>query len=168
LVRVYSNEGDETWVLVHVEVQGDPEPDFAGRMYQYHYRLFDRYNRDVVSLAVLADAEPGFRPSRYNRERWGCQLDFRFPTAKLIDWLEPEAWAGLEASPNIFAPVVMAQIRAKTTSDLEERQAWKFRLVRNLYDRGYSREVILELLRIIDWLVQLPEGLEKQFLAQAH
>ncbi|MFB6358023.1 MAG: hypothetical protein ABEJ96_03165, partial [Thiohalorhabdaceae bacterium] len=168
LVRVYSNEGDETWVLIHVEVQGDPEPDFAGRMYQYHYRLFDRYNRDVVSLAVLADADPGFRPHPYQRGRWGCQLDFQFPTAKLIDWLEPEAWAGLEASFNIFAPVVMAQIRAKTTSDLGERQAWKFRLVRNLYDRGYSREVILELFRIIDWLVQLPEGLEKQFLAQAH
>ena len=52
LVRVYSQEGDETWVLVHVEVQGDPEPDFAERMYRYNYRLFDRYNQDVVSLAV--------------------------------------------------------------------------------------------------------------------
>ena len=36
------------------------------------------------------------------------------------------------------------------------------------YDRAYSREVILELFRIIDWLVQLPEGLENRFLEQVH
>ena len=46
--------------------------------------------------------------------------------------------------------------------------AWKFRLVRGLYERGYERAVVLELFRIIDWLVQLPEGLEKQFLAEVH
>ena len=168
LVRVYSNEGDETWVLVHVEVQGDAEPGFAARMYQYNYRLYDRYHKDIVSLAVLADTEPDFRPSHYRRQRWGCQLDFQFPAAKLIDWLDLDSWAELEASHNIFAPVIMAQIRSKTTSDLEERKAWKFRLVRNLYGRGYNREVVLELFRIIDWLVQLPEGLEEQFLAQVH
>jgi hypothetical protein len=31
-------------------------------MYVYNYRLFDRYDRPVVSLAVLADASPTWRP----------------------------------------------------------------------------------------------------------
>src|SRR4051794_21918695 len=30
------------------------DDDFSQRVYTYNYRLFDRYNRKVVSLAVLA------------------------------------------------------------------------------------------------------------------
>jgi hypothetical protein len=41
LARVYTHEGAETWVLVHVEVQGDAEAGFAERMYVYNYRIFD-------------------------------------------------------------------------------------------------------------------------------
>ena len=40
---------------VRTHRQGQPESDFAKRMYVYNYRLFDRYDRPVVSLAVLGD-----------------------------------------------------------------------------------------------------------------
>jgi hypothetical protein len=36
-------------------------------------------------------------------------------------------------------------------------------LVRLLYERGYGRKDILELFRVLDWLLQLPEGLEQEF-----
>lgn len=78
LVQVYTHEGAETWVLIHVEVQGEPERGFAERMYVYHYRLFDRYRVDVVSLAVLADETPDYRPREYRRGRWGCHVVFGF------------------------------------------------------------------------------------------
>jgi hypothetical protein len=42
LARVYARDGEEDWVLVHVEVQGQPEAAFAKRMYVYNYRLYDR------------------------------------------------------------------------------------------------------------------------------
>jgi hypothetical protein len=32
-----------------------------------------------------------------------------------------------------------------------------------LYDRGYSEQDILELNHFLDWLMYLPEDLEKQF-----
>ena len=79
LAKVHTRDGTETWVLVHVEVQGEPEARFAERMYVYHYRLFDRYQVDIVSLAVFADARLSFRPSTYRRSRWGCELTCRFP-----------------------------------------------------------------------------------------
>lgn len=106
LTRVHTLKGGETWVLIHVEVQGEPERAFSQRMYTYHYRLLDRYGVDVVSLAVLADTRKSFRPTHYRRSRWGCELDFRFPVAKLLDW--NARWAELEASDNVFALVVMA------------------------------------------------------------
>jgi hypothetical protein len=57
----------------------------------------------------------------------------------------------------------MAQIRAKASRDAETRKAWKFRLIRLMYDRGYDRAVILELFRIIDWMIALPKALEVAF-----
>ena len=54
-VKVWTTAGVESWVLTHVEVQTDRDPDFPLRMYVYNYRIFDRYNKPVASLAVLAD-----------------------------------------------------------------------------------------------------------------
>lgn len=166
LVKVYARDGNETWVLIHVEVQGEAEKDFAERMYVYHYRLFDRYQMDVVSLGVLADTNINFKPNNYLWGRWGCELDFRFPSVKLLDW--QQRWDQLENSDNVFALVVMAQLRAKTSRKAEERQAWKFQLVQLMYERGYERDVILELFRIIDWMIRLPETLERQFLESVY
>jgi len=84
LVRVWSREGEEAWVLVHVEVQGHPDPEFAKRMYVYNYRLFDRYDRRVATLAVLwltgrqAGRQPGGLsdlPTIFSAAR--CALKFR-------------------------------------------------------------------------------------------
>ena len=161
LVKVYTREGVETRVLVHVEVQGEAESGFAQRMYVYHYRLFDRYRTDVVSLAVLADARSDFRPSEYRRSRWGCDLRFRFPIEKLLDW--HARWEQLQTSANPFALVVMAHLKAQQSKDGATRKSWKLRLVRLLYERGYSREQVLELFRVLDWMLQLPEELEREF-----
>ena len=43
LVRVCGVDGVEDRVLVHIEVQGQPEPDFAKRMYVYNYRFRNNF-----------------------------------------------------------------------------------------------------------------------------
>jgi len=162
LIKVYSKDGSETWVLIHVEVQGEPEEAFAERMFTYQYRLRDRYGIDVVSLAVLADTRKSFRPTTFHYERWGCEMTFTFPMAKLIDW--EARWKELEASDNVFALVVMAQIQAKRVKDGATRKDVKIALIRLLYERGYSREQIVRLFNIIDWMLQLPKALEPEFV----
>ena len=166
LVRVHTRDGAETWLLIHIEVQGEPESTFARRMYTYHHRLHDRYGYDVVSLAVLADTSPDFRPDGYHYGRCGCEVAFRFPAVKLLDWRA--RWDELEASDNVFAVVVMAQIVAKTVRDGHQRKAWKFHLTRRLLERGYSKGDIMELLRILDWMVQLPRALEEDYRREAY
>ena len=163
LVGVHRRDGQAAWVLVHVEVQGEPEAAFAERMFVYNYKVRDAHGVPVASLAVLADADAHFRPEHYHADLWGCAIDFHFPMVKLIDWDTPKRWSTLEASDNCFALVVMAQIRAKATKDAASRKAWKFRLIRLMYDRGYDRKTILELFRVIDWMLQLPAALEVAF-----
>ena len=160
LARVWRREGDETWVLVHVEVQSQQEAGFAERMYVYNYRLFDRYHRHVASLAVLGDERAGWRPDSFGYELWGSQVGFRFPVIKLLDYRE--RWEELETSDNPFAVVVMAHLKAQETRrDEKGRKRWKLILIRRLYERGYSRQDVLQLFRFIDWVLRLPEEVEK-------
>jgi len=111
---------------------------------------------------VLADTRDSFRPSTFCYQRWGCELTFTFPTAKLINW--EASWTELEASDNVFALVVMAQIYAKRLKDGATRKDVKIALIRLLYERGYSREQIVRLFNIIDWMLQLPRALESEFV----
>ena len=76
LVRVF-RLSREDWVLVHVEVQGQPEQQFERRMYVYNFRVFDRFGRTVATLAVLSDTRPDWRPSEFRSELWGCEVCFR-------------------------------------------------------------------------------------------
>lgn len=64
LVRVYLRDGSDAWLLVHVEIQGKEEAKFEERLFIYSYRIYDRYRRDVITLAVLSDDDAGFRPGR--------------------------------------------------------------------------------------------------------
>jgi len=58
----------------------------------------------------------------------------------------------------------MPHLKAKETcSDDQQRKVWKFSLTRRLYEQGYERQDILNLYRFIDWLLVLPEELEREF-----
>ncbi|HWE63020.1 MAG TPA: Rpn family recombination-promoting nuclease/putative transposase [Chloroflexota bacterium] len=161
LVQVWLPEGQDAWLLIHIEVQSQEEQGFAQRMFVYYYRIFDRHNREVVSLAVLADERAEWRPYTYEQARWGCKLVFQYPVAKLADWRSRRQ--DLEESDNPFATVVLAHLAAQETrKDADRREHAKLYLIRRLYERGYSRERVLSLFRFIDWLLALPPAGESR------
>ena len=162
LVKVWLRSGEELWVLIHVEIQMSKEGVFPRRMYIYNYRAFDRYNREVVSLAVLADANPRWRPDTFGYERWGFRTEIRFPVVKLWDYVD--RLEELEKHPNPFAVVVAAHLRTlQTRNNQAQRHALKIKLIKGLYDRGLSANNIRQLFRLIDWLMELPEPWESSF-----
>jgi len=165
LAKVWRHSGQEEWVLIHVEVQNQEETDFAQRMYVYNYRLFDRYNRTVVSFAILGDDRPTWRPNDFGYALWGCELGFKFPVVKLLDYAADVP--ALEADPNPFAVVVLAHLKTQETGqDHETRRGWKVRLVKGLYARGLGAKDIRQLYRLIDWMMDLPKPLEGLFLQE--
>ena len=162
LVKVQHKDGMEIWVLIHIEIQGQVDNDFAQRMYVYHYRLFDRYNLPLVSLAVLGDDNRTWRPCAYDHALWGCHLRLEFPTVKLLDYREH--WDELQHSINPFALLLMAHLKTQDThGNPTDRLQWKLSLVKTLYQKGFSRQDILEIYRFIDWLMVLPDVLNEQF-----
>jgi hypothetical protein len=77
LVQVYRRNGQPALVISHIEVQNEGEDDFDVRMYTYNYRLRDRYNCSVVSLAILTDENKKWRPTGFRDELWGYLTEFR-------------------------------------------------------------------------------------------
>jgi hypothetical protein len=71
LVKVWLQSGEQGWILIHLELQTWREGGFPKRMHVYNYRIFDRYDLEVISLAILADDDPDWRPSSYEYGRWG-------------------------------------------------------------------------------------------------
>ncbi len=162
LVKVWLRNGDERWVLIHVEVQVSEEGGFPKRMYVYNYRVFDKYNREVVSLAVLADENPSWRPCESGYSLWGFSTNTRFPVVKLLDYAP--RWQELEIDPNPFAMFVLAHLKTlETQRDPDQRRVWKVRLVKGLYDRGLSAADVRGLFRFVDWLLDLPKDLERSY-----
>lgn len=162
LVKLYRTNGEENWILVHVEVQSQEEDDFPKRMFSYNYRIFDCYDREVASLAILGDERANWRPAQYGYQLFGCSVDFRFPVVKLVDY--QQRLSELEASRNPFATVVMAHLAAlETSGDRSERFRQKLALVRRLYSQGFERSDVLNLLAFIDWMLTLPLDLETEF-----
>ncbi|MEI8372148.1 MAG: cytosolic protein [Planctomycetota bacterium] len=165
LVKVWLKSGREQWVLVHVEVQSSEDADFAQRMYVYNYRLFDRYNREVASLAILGDDNPRWRPESYGYRRWGIEVGIRFSVAKLLDYLPGRQ--ELEESPNPFATIVLAHLDTlETRQDQHERKNRKFRLIKGLFERGWDTNRVRQLFRLIDWMMELPDPLGIEFWQQ--
>jgi hypothetical protein len=161
LVRVRLLSGESVWLLLHIEVQASPEVGFEERIFIYSLRIFDRYRQVPVSLALLCDDRPNWRPQEYSATYPDTQLNFRFGVVKVLDWRD--CLDELEASDNPFATVVMTHLKfQETRKNVQQLRDWKWRLTRALYDKGYGRQEIENLYQFIDWVIMLPEEMERE------
>ncbi len=159
LIEVALRNGGEAWILVHVEVQSQYDPAFAERMFRYHARLYDRYQRQVVSLAVLGDATVGWRPDYFGYSRWGCELRLTFRAVKLLD----VSRAVLEQANNLFATIILSHRDAlETRNDPRKRARRKIARYRRLLEHGYAASDIRSLLNLMDHLLRLPPPLAQE------
>lgn len=167
LVKVWLLDGTEKWLLIHLEVQAVSRKGFAKRIYIYNYRIFDRYDVEVVSLALNTGGSKSYKEDRYEAKRWGCELMFQFPVVKIVDY--EDRWEELELARNPFALAVMAHLRVRQArGDNEKKYVWKRDLIFRLYERGYSKLEILAFFRFIDWVIELPYELTERLKTEVH
>ncbi len=110
----------------------------------------------------MCDNDPTWRPNQYSYNYPDTRLNFEFGTVKLLDY--QNRWTELEASDNPFTTVVMAHLKTQQTNKKPgERKAWKFSLIRRLYELGLQEKDIRNLYRFIDWVMILSKALEAEF-----
>ena len=123
--------------------------------------IYDRYERPVASFAVLADEHVNWRPGYFSYHLLGSETSIRFPIAKLTDYHDKVD--ELLATDNSFAVVTATHILTqRTRKNDEERYQAKRLLVRLLYQRQWDKQRVIDLFRVIDWMMRLPEELEQQ------
>ena len=161
LVRVTVQSGQALCLYIHLEIQGARQRIFPERMFVYHYRIFDRYRAPVVSLAVLADRSAAWQPRHFGYAYAGCSLRLDFPVAKLLDWQDRQA--ELQAHDNPFALVTLAHLLTQATRrNMPARLQAKWQLVQLLYRKGWTRQQVLDMLHMLDWMMRLPPHLNEQ------
>ncbi|XLZ71192.1 DUF4351 domain-containing protein [Massilia sp. SR12] len=158
LVRFRLRDGRE--LFVHIEIQLSRQRGFAERMFTCWGRLVDRYSCPVVSIAVLADRSPSWRPNAVSCDAWGTRMRFEFNVIKLLDFV-PTA-AGLAA--NFFAMLAEAHFATmRTKRNPVARLVLKLLLTRRAYSFGWGQQRIVDFLNVLDWLMQLPSEQEGQY-----
>lgn len=164
LVKVHLKSGQPGLILIHIEVQHWPEGNFPRRMFGYQVRKYEE-ELPVVTVAILADEDPNWRPSHYERGLLGCRVTFDFPVCKLLDLVEKREELEARHSPAMI--LVLANWAAQDTRGKDrERLGYKLELMRRCIREGFSREDIGELYRFIDWLLELPDDLEREFATE--
>lgn len=139
LAQVQLKNGVESLIVVHIEIQVQPDPHFEERMFDYYLHLRATYDKEIICLAILADANSNWRPKRFYRQIAEFQLLFEFMTVKLLD-LDPQV---LEQSGNPIAVITLAHLNAlrlRKKPDLLLQE--KIRMIRKLLEGGYTRRYI--------------------------
>jgi hypothetical protein len=161
LVKVYLKDGLEQWLLIHVEVQGDYDKNFSERIYVYNYRIFDRYKKEVITLVIMTDESKTYKPDKFEIKRWGFHLLCKYPLIKLIDY---QGKVDFDKAQNPFEIVTFVHLKnLETQEDNNERYFWKITLVKKLYQKGFSKQEIVNLYRFIDWVMTLKDDLAITF-----
>jgi hypothetical protein len=160
VVKVRLLDGNEQWILVHLEVQTSYEPNFTTRIARYNAGLTWSFGQRVVTLVVLADLRRGWLPDEDVFRVGTFQSRLTFPVCKLLERLDDD-WKNDQSLPVLLA---RAQIEApRTSSDPDGRYQAKSSLVRGLYELGYNAEKIRGIFRLIDWMMHLRIDLERRF-----
>ena len=117
LVKVYLKDGGEQFILCHIEIQSSKgKGDLANRMFQYFYKVSDKYKVPVTAIAILADGNSNYRPSFYMYKFMGTSLRYDFNSYKILDQDE----SLLRANDNPFSVVVLTTLLAIVNKSISD------------------------------------------------
>ena len=170
LSKVHLKDGSIKFicVIIHIEVQDQPQPNFMERMFIYYYRAFDKEKDEkipIISVALLTDANENYRPDEYSIKLFGFELRMKIPIVKIIDYqLKEELREKVETSINPMSLVVKAQLKSHEVKKADDNTKFEVtkELIRQCYKHGYTREKTKIILNFFDWVIRLPDAFKKR------
>lgn len=161
IVKVHLKDGKEKWILIHIEVEGSTDGNFSKRMFRYFYRIFDKFDREIVAFAVLTGPKTSGESQGFTYSYFGTTLNYAYNVSKVSEYDEEE----LMQSNRIFSKVVLAtKYMHETKNEVEQRFRFKMKLMREVLKlEGQSRIAISAVFYFIDYLLLLPEELRDEF-----
>lgn len=149
---------DGRQACLHAEVQCTRQATFPERMALYHNRLHDRFGLPVISLAILGDSSPSWRPSSASD---GYGMDFTFQIAKLLDFRDELTELGHTLDP-VAIGLAAHLIALSTRHRPQQRCAGKQGLLLPLYPLRGKLQELTEIQEVIDLLLPLPPSWQRR------
>ena len=159
LIKVYLKNGNEQWILIHTEVQGYQDKDFAERMFIYFYRIYDKFKKKVLSFAILTDKNKSYKPDTFKYEFYGVKQEYRFRLYKVVEQEDSQ----LMNNKNPFSMVVLAakySLKAGNTDNI--KIGFKLKLMKLMIQRNYAREQIRYLFKFINGIIKLSDEMKQE------
>ena len=156
LADVPLRSGENTWILLHAEVQGrGGNEDFPLRMHRYRGLLEGRYRRPVIALALLIKPLSKAQSSgTYRWEGYGTRVSYEFPVFRIFEGDEET----LKTSENPFDWAHLAGLRAWKSRGSEARKLDYLKEMLELLDeRGWSHADKAQLLVFMEGVIHLTE-----------
>ncbi len=156
LVKVFTKNKSEVWMLIHIEVQDYSDKKFAERMFTYFYRIWDKYKKKIIALAIFTEKNQHFSPDEFLYEYEETILSYKFNIFKVLEKSELE----LNIPNNPFSIVMLTAKKALEKQNLSDDKQfiWKMDLVKNLKDKNYTNEQIRNLLHFIRSYVRFEDN----------
>ena len=145
LAKVFLKNGREEWILAHIEIQGWNTKDFPLRMFQYWYRIYDRYAVDITALVIFTGNQNQKVTGTFHKTFMGTEVIYRYNTYHIFDHTEEE----LLAMNNPFALIVLAAQKALLQGKVPEDELGKHRLTiakALIQSKKFSHKKIQELM----------------------
>jgi predicted transposase/invertase (TIGR01784 family) len=168
LVKLQLKNGEEQWVYVHIEVQGDYKKIFPKRMFQSFYRIMDLFDEKIHALALFTGESSKYNLNEFHYQFFGTELSYHYNTYHISS--QPET--PLLRSQNPFALAVLAGlyvIKSKKNVDLTFQ--YKHKLMRLLLqdkieNKEIKREYIQKLFVFIDHILRLPADVDQKLMQE--
>ncbi|MBE9460836.1 hypothetical protein ACFP1I_20140 [Dyadobacter subterraneus] len=124
LVKTFLGSGEEEWILIHIEIESVSGRNFAKRMFQYYYRILDRFEVEIVALAVFTGKKNQNQPAFYQKNFLGTKITYEYNAYGIQQHSEKE----LLAMNNPFAFIVLAAQKALLMGKIPEEELGEQRL----------------------------------------
>lgn len=169
VVQLRLRSGGTSLLVLHVEVQGQSETDFAARMFTYyaliHLRLWRQRRRSgsrnqgemplILGIAVLTDDGPSWQPGAYESRGFGLGIRYDYRALKLRDPRVRATIAALTDNPFGLVARIWLDLQAAGRREDDIAAAIRAALL-SLRQGRYSDDHLAAILAFIEQATRLP------------
>lgn len=148
LVMLHLKSGKRLFLLLHIEIQGYFDNEYAYRVHQMSYRIEDKFEANPVMLTILTDDDPNFHPKEYYEETWGSGHRTFFNSYKVMK-NPPSKYKDFDSPVALIMETVYASTKIKKRANDGGIMRSFIPIIRKLLSKNYEKEHIRFILSFI-------------------
>ena len=153
LLEVPLRNGMATWIICHIEIQGQRGGDLSRRMFHYFSLIFAHYMKVPAALAVVTDKRPAGEAAHFAETAYDTEVLYRYNRLVLEELEDDEL---LESENPIDLVLYAAKCALRTKEELQ-----KYRYLRKstelLANRGWNQNDKRDLMLFLERVTNLKD-----------